>query len=164
LPGAPRTDPYVRNYRIRLLPWVSGVEAHTRMRNFSHTAQPDRRGAPALQPGLGRLRGVPLGRPPSLHCLRQWREPIVVRRFLWYYGAVRLPVSVHVGRVVISLLRPAHRTNSGGRRRDPPGSRAGSFHAYTGSSTPLDSLVTRVYRHRRCCLPLPLTASASRRA
>ena len=88
--------------------------------NFSHTAQPDRRGAPALRPGLGRLRGVPLGRPPSLQHLRQWLGPVVVRWFLWYYGAVRLPVSVHVGRVVISLLRPPHRTNSGGRRRDLP--------------------------------------------
>ena len=31
-PGPPRTDPYVRNYRIRLLPRVFGAEAHTRIR------------------------------------------------------------------------------------------------------------------------------------
>jgi hypothetical protein len=28
----PRTDPYVRRYRIRLLPWMHGVKAHTRER------------------------------------------------------------------------------------------------------------------------------------
>ena len=28
LPGAPRTDPYVRNYLIRLLPWVSNAKPY----------------------------------------------------------------------------------------------------------------------------------------
>jgi hypothetical protein len=28
LPGAPRTDPYGRYSRIRLLPWMSGVKTH----------------------------------------------------------------------------------------------------------------------------------------
>src|SRR5208337_2074642 len=31
-PDAPRTDPYVQNCCIRLLPWMNGVEAHIRMR------------------------------------------------------------------------------------------------------------------------------------
>src|SRR5665213_1939549 len=31
-PDAPRTDPYVQDCCIRLLPWMNGVEAHVRMR------------------------------------------------------------------------------------------------------------------------------------
>jgi hypothetical protein len=30
--GTTRTDPCKRNYRTRLLPWMSGVETHVRVR------------------------------------------------------------------------------------------------------------------------------------
>ena len=32
MPGAPRTDPYVKDYFIRLLPWVCDGKAHGRIR------------------------------------------------------------------------------------------------------------------------------------
>jgi len=34
LPGAPRADPYVRNYRIRLLPWVNDADVLSRSRTL----------------------------------------------------------------------------------------------------------------------------------
>jgi len=52
LPGAPRTDPYVQNYRIRLLPWVSGVEAPTRMQmQNADTREPTIRELAKASPG-----------------------------------------------------------------------------------------------------------------
>ncbi len=42
----------------------------------------------------------------------------------------------------------------------PPGSRAWSVHACSGSSTPWGQWATRVYRHPSCCLPHQSTRSA----
>ena len=56
--------------------------------SFTHTSEAERRGAPALRPGHGRLVGVPLGRSPFLHHLRGSRRTVtVVRRFS---GTMRL--------------------------------------------------------------------------
>src|SRR2546429_342016 len=49
---------------------------------------------PALSPGHVTLKQIPLGQPPSVHRLLGLRLGFV-RRLCSYYGAVRLPVSVH---------------------------------------------------------------------
>ena len=71
---------------------------------------------------------------PSLHNLR-WRSPAFVRLLRRYYSAVRLPITVHVGLIAHRLLPPVRglppRTMTG-----PLGSRAWSFYACMGSSTP----------------------------
>ena len=49
---------------------------------------------PALSPGHVTFKQIPLGQPPSVHRLLGLRLSFV-RRLCSYYGAVRLPVSVH---------------------------------------------------------------------
>ena len=88
---------------------------------FPHTLQAARHAVPAPCPERGRLQCVPLGRSPSLHALRRrWRTNSFVRALLRYYGTVRLPDGVHVGRAAFGFLRPAHPAISGGRLRDLP--------------------------------------------
>jgi hypothetical protein len=83
---------------------------------------------PALCPGRGRLVGVSLGRSPSLHGLRSLCG--FVRPLLRYYGTVRLPKDVHVGRTAFSLRRPAPAYNTRGRLWGLPASAHGvSTHA-----------------------------------
>ncbi|MBI4028479.1 MAG: RHS repeat protein [Verrucomicrobia bacterium] len=71
--------------------------------DFSHTLQSVRHTFPALRPERGRLLSVPLDRSPSLHHLRRWNRPTLVRQFHRYYATVRLPRSVHVRRMVCHL-------------------------------------------------------------
>ena len=75
MPGAPRTDPYVRNYLIRLLPRVADVEPHRGIRvplcRCTYPVQSTRHGGPARCPVRGRLSRVPLGHRPFLPCLRR---------------------------------------------------------------------------------------------
>ena len=74
-----------------------------------------RRTFPALSPERVALRRVPLGQPPSLHRLRR-RFPGVVQRLPRYYGAVRLPTSVHHRRLSLDFpVRPAAPLAAGGR-------------------------------------------------
>ena len=54
---------------------------------------------PALCPAPGMLDHVPLGQLPSLHLLRRPLGATFVRRLPRYYEAVRLPTSVHHGRI-----------------------------------------------------------------
>src|SRR6266478_6750380 len=80
-----------------------------------------------------RLWRVLLGQRPSLHNLRR-RLPAFVRLLRRYYAAVRLPPAVHGGLMAHRLLLPARllpRAATGS-----PGSRAWSFSACLGSSTP----------------------------
>ena len=70
---------------------------------------------PALCPERVALGRVPLGRPPSLHRFRR-RLPDVVQRLPRYYGAVRLPTSVHHRRRSLDFpVRPAAPLATGGR-------------------------------------------------
>ena len=74
---------------------------------LSHASETGRRALPAPCPGRGGLTRVPLGRPPSLHPLRQRGFcPALVRGFRRYYAAVRLPRDVHAGLLVCRLPRP----------------------------------------------------------
>ena len=57
------------------------------------------RETPALRPVPGMLDHVPLGPLPSLHLLRRSPGATLVRRLPRYYEAVRLPASVHHGRI-----------------------------------------------------------------
>ncbi len=99
----------------------SSVEAPAPVpaRRFAHAPQPVRRASPALCPVRGRLRGIPLGRSPSLHSLRQ-RRAAFVRLLLRYYATVRLPTAVHVGHMASGLPRPAPCTIAAGRLWDLP--------------------------------------------
>src|SRR3972149_5856274 len=54
----------------------------------SHSPRHGPRAFPALCPGRGLLRLVPLGWPPSLHHLRRPRRAVFVRWFLRYYAAM----------------------------------------------------------------------------
>src|SRR2546428_5436355 len=72
------------------------------------------RACPARCPERVALVQVPLGRPPSLHRLRG-RSPGFVRRLPRYYGAVRLPTSVHHRRASWNFpVRPAISRATGG--------------------------------------------------
>src|SRR5215468_1725932 len=89
---------------------------------------------PTLRSARVLLIHVLLGQRPFLHNLR-WRSPAFVRLLRRYYSAVRLPINVHVGLIAHRLLPPVRglppRTLTG-----PLGSRAWSFYACVGSSTP----------------------------
>ena len=60
----------------------------------AHPLERIMRAGPALRPERVLLSRVPLGQPPSLHPLRR-RLPGLVRGLRRYYGAVRLPMTVH---------------------------------------------------------------------
>jgi hypothetical protein len=62
--------------------------------DLTHPLERAARVLPALSPGHVTLGRVPLGQPPSLHCLRR-RFLGFVRQLRRYIGAVRLPTSVH---------------------------------------------------------------------
>ena len=95
----------------------------------------------------------PLARPPSLRGLRRRLRADFVRPPRRYDEVVRLPRNVHVGRAACGLLRPS----LGSRPRESPGSpgsRAWSFHACTGSSTPRLPEATRGYAAPDIAFPL----------
>ena len=90
---------------MRLLPWMSGVEANL---GFPHPEQAVQRATPARCLARGRLPRVLLGRSSSLRTLRRRPTSVVVRALRRYYTIVRLPANVPVGRIVHHLLQPAH--------------------------------------------------------
>src|SRR5207249_8564856 len=118
------------------------------------------RAFPALRPARVTLERVPLGQPPSLRHLRR-RFLGVVRWLPGYYGAVRLPASVHHRRTSSDFpMRPPSPSLAGrrGTSRFPCAVRPG-MHGVSdraGSGRPLR------WRCVRCGLPLLLTASAPR--
>ena len=74
--AAPRTDPSVRNYRTRLLPWVRGAEAH--LREWVYVARdsevsPSRGRSGAARHAAAGVRVEPAPRPacPELACGRE---------------------------------------------------------------------------------------------
>ncbi len=68
----PRTDPDGRHYRIRLLPWISGVESHCQIRMHQPGA-----GQPAFQQSSHPLRAPP----PRLAAPRQRMRPVPAQPF-----------------------------------------------------------------------------------
>jgi hypothetical protein len=136
--GTPRTDPGER-YRTRLLPWV-----------LTHSLLPyldglTLQGSPVQCPALVSSRSIPLGQSPSIHPLRHTLVVThLVRGLLGYYAAVRLPVSVHHGRVLLKVLHTDLITlmpDTG-----PPHSRANNFHACMRSPTPPSPHIPRHIR------------------
>ena len=98
--GMPVTrHPPHRSQRALLTHWApaSGSDAQAfRPCRLSYPAQRLLQGKPALCPDPVLLCRVPLGQPPFLHPLRRMRRTTpFVRRLPRYYGAVRLPASVH---------------------------------------------------------------------
>src|SRR5215472_302053 len=119
------------------------------------------RAFPALGPGRVLLGRIPFGRSPSLHHLRR-RLPGFVRRLQRYYGTVRLPALVHRRRVSLDFpTRPAPPSGAGEHRTSRFSCEVFPYvHGVSDHAGP-----DRISRWRcvRCCLPLLLTASASRR-
>src|SRR5215469_550958 len=119
------------------------------------------RAFPALGPGRVLLGRIPFGRSPSLHHLRR-RLPGLVRRLQRYYGTVRLPALVHRRRVSLDFpTRPAPPSGTGEHRTSRFSCEVFPYvHGVSDRAGP-----ERISRYRcvRYCLPLLLTASASRR-
>ena len=132
MPGTPRTDPYLRNYLIRLLPQVMTPIRTKGLRmahDLTYPLKRTGRACPALCPGHVLLNRIPLGQPPSLRGLRRPSSD-VVRPLPRYYGAVRLPMPVHHWIVSLDFpMRPWYLTRTGTRS---PGSRARCFRTRQG--------------------------------
>ena len=74
---------------------------------LAHTVQRTWHAWPGTVSGTCFAGRVPLGQPPFLHRLRD-RSPGLVRRLRRYYGAVRLPMLVHLRRTASAFPeRPA---------------------------------------------------------
>ena len=126
---APRTDPYVRNYRIRLLPRVMTISCHLRDPpswvagvKLSRSPQQSAVQVTRLHP--------PLGSRPSLHHLRHRRNCTrsFVRQLLRYYAPIRLPVPMTrglepTGFTTRTALTPLIAWRSHSRSAGSPGSR-----------------------------------------
>ena len=144
---------------------ASGRNAQTRFMYrltypFQRTLQP----SPALNPVASLLAQIAFGQPPFLLQLRRRTlPPNFVRRFLRYYGVVRLLRFVHRMLVPLGFHARTHRTPL--RRAKPETSRlpcqkcrhmpwffdrAGAMRASS-------------WRRARCCLPLTIRKSAPRR-
>jgi|SRR5581483_577881 len=131
-------------------------------RSFTYSLERAERTVPALRPERVTLGRVPLGQLPSLRCLRG-RFLGLIRQLPRYYGAVRLPASVHHRRVSLDFpMRPASPSLAGGRgtSRFPYAVRPGMH----GVSERAGSGRPSRWRGVRYGLPLLLTASAPRRA
>ena len=118
------------------------------------------RAFPAQSPGRVLLGRIPLGQPPSLHRLRG-RFLGSVRRLPRYYGAVRLPASVHHRRDPLGFpMRPAPpmAADERGISRFP----CEVLPCMLGVSDRAGSLRASRCRRARCGLPPSSTASAPR--
>ena len=112
MPKAPRTDPYERISRIRLLSWMCGVKSC-----LTHACQTLGHPFPVLcRTGVGRA-GVLLDPRSSLLALRLGLR-LVVRATLRYFTSVRLLRRVHAGCTAFRLFPPVCRRF---RRRHPGG-------------------------------------------
>ncbi len=119
MPGTPRTDPYLRNYLIRLLLQVMTPIRTKGLRMAHDLTYPLKRTGrawPALCPGHVLLNRIPLGQPPSLPGLR-CPSSDVVRPLPRYYCAVRLPIPVRHWIVSLDFpMRPWYSSDKGGHR------------------------------------------------
>src|SRR5215471_423191 len=128
------------------------------------TYPPQRTGrvAPARCPGRVLLWQVPFGQTPSLrHRLPPWGGSDVVQGLPRYYGSVRLPLFVHHRRVSLDFPTRSEAwtaPNGQGISRFP----CEVFPCVRGVSDRAGSRSASRYRRPGCCLPLLLTASASR--
>ncbi len=118
------------------------------------------RALPALSPERVALGRVPLGQPPSLHRLRS-RSLGLVRQLRRYFGAVRLPASVHHRRVSFDFpMRSAVLSSADGRGISRFPNKV--FPCMHGVSDRAGSRRNLRWRCAQCCLPQTSTASASR--
>ncbi len=119
------------------------------------------RAVPARCPGRVLLLRISLGQAPSLHPLRR-RLPDFVRGLHRYYRSVRLPAFVHHRRTSSDFpMRP--RANSALGERGTSRFPCKVFRYVLGVSDRAGLESASRFRRIRCCLPLLLTASASRR-
>ena len=102
---------------------ASGRNAQTRfIYPLTYPCQRTLQPFPALSPVAGLLARIAFGQPPFLHQLRRRAlTPHFVRRFLRYYGVVRLLRLVH--RILIPLGFNARTRRTPFRRADPESSR-----------------------------------------
>ena len=140
--------------RSELHPPISGCRQ-------TYPLQRTKRAFPALGPGRVLPGRIPFGRSSSLHLLRR-RWPSIVRRLQRYDGTVRLPVFVHRRRVSLDFpTRPVPPSGAGEHRISRFSCEVFPYvHGVSDHAGP-----ERISRWRcvRCCLPLLLTTSASRR-
>src|SRR6266567_498664 len=117
--------------------------------------------APAQSPGRVLPLRISLGQTSSLHPLRR-RLPDIVRGLHRYYRPVRLPAFVHHRRMSSDFpMRP--RANSALEERGTSRFPCEVFRYVLGVFDRAGLGCASLYRCIRCCLPLLLTASASRR-
>jgi len=90
----PRTDPYVRNYLIRLLPWVRDREALAASRTPPRPNDTEFR---RCVRSVACWTTFPLVDPLTSTDSAATVAPGLVRLLLRYYETVRLPEDVHVG-------------------------------------------------------------------
>src|SRR5712664_1573458 len=127
---------------------------------LTYPLQRTRRVFPARCPGRVLLWQVPFGQSSSLHPLR-CRLPGFVRRLLRYYRAVRLPRSVRHRRTSLDFpMSPKATAALGGLGISRFPSEVSAY--VHGVSDRAGLQCASRYRRTRCCLPLLLTASASR--
>ena len=127
---------------------------------YSYPLQRTGRVVPARCPGRVLLWQIPFGQTPSLHPLRD-RLPGLVRGLLRFYRSVRLPRSVRHRRASLDFpMRPRTTSFLGGRgiSRFP----REMFPYVHEVSDRAGFPCTSRYRRTGWCLPLLLTASASR--
>jgi len=125
-------------------------------RHPAHTIQITGHAQPGTGSGTCFAGRVPLAWPPSLHHLRP-RSPGIVRRFLRYYAAIRLPALVHRGITASAfpsrpattpICHPANHPGRGiidghGRPQGLPVLEHGDLRACPGSSTARGPPTTR---------------------
>jgi len=130
LPAAPRTDPYVRNYLIRLLPWVERRDNVSR----THPLAPHMV-VPAQCPAMRARSEFPSVEPlPSADSARRGRTRVCSPASL----VLRVRLTSRQRARPPCRHRRSRTAPMGSQRRLPgsPGSRVWNFHACSGSLTP----------------------------
>ena len=159
MPAAPRTDPYLQNYRIRLLPQVmTRMHCDELLGAFAYAFESLRRTYPALCPACGVPSSLPCGYPPSLHRLRRAACTLcsATSSVLWGY-----PTSHQRGWRDYGFPSPPRPTIPRRAPMRPPSSCSSSFPACSGSPTAWDRFMACDCRHVSFRFPLVCTTSAS---
>ncbi len=108
--------------------------------HFPHAVQPTWHALPGTASGTCFAVRVPHGSPPFLPRLR---GRSLVRRDRRYYGAIRLPVTVHPGITASAFPRRPARRPRGRAATGSPGSRPRWFRTCPGSQTARGPLTAR---------------------